>query len=338
MSAAASISKDIGVVAACDAFSIPRATFYRQHKKQTLTEKKTQMRAAPPLALSKEEQQTVLDTLHSERFVDKAPHQVYAQLLDEGVYQCSIRTMYRLLKKHHGAVKERRRQVQRPSYTKPELLATEANQVWSWDITKLKCTIKWTYFYLYVIIDIFSRYVVGWMVAHSERTSLAKQLIDQTCQKQQIVPGQLLLHADRGSSMKSKGVAELLCDLGVSKTHSRPHVSNDNPFSEAHFRTLKYCPTFPDRFGSIEDARAFCIDFFNYYIKEHCHTGIGLMTPQQVHYGLANQIYNDRSQVLQRAFEQQPNRFKGKRPVPPEIPKETWINKPNPEKDEKIRV
>lgn len=336
MTAIASLCTDVGVVAACDTLSIPRATYYRQT--QPRSAKNPMLRPAPPLALSEPEQQTVIDTLHSERFVDKAPHQVYAQLLDEGVYLCSIRTMYRLLEKQHQRVKERRRQVQRPSYAKPELLATGANQVWSWDITKLKCVLKWTYFCLYVIIDIYSRYVVGWMVAHSERTSLAKRLIEQTCMKQQIAPGQLTIHADRGSSMKSKGVSELLCDLGVSKTHSRPHVSNDNPFSEAQFKTLKYCPQFPDRFGSIEDARAFCKDFFSYYNKEHCHTGIGLLTPEQMHYGMASEVYDNRIKVLNAAFEQQPNRFKGKRPLPPEIPQAVWINKPTPEKEDKNRA
>lgn len=332
MTFAASLSDDVGGVAACNALSIPRATFYRHKQKQSQDRRNPAFRPAPPLALSEKEQQAVIDTLHSERFVDKAPHQVYAQLLDDGVYLCSIRTMYRLLETHHGAVKERRRQIQRPAFTKPELLATGANQVWSWDITKLKCIAKWTYFYLYVIIDIYSRYVVGWMVAHYERTSLAKELISQSFIKQQIPPGQLTIHADRGSSMKSKGVAQLLCDLGVTKTHSRPHVSNDNPFSEAQFKTLKYCPQFPDRFGSIEDARNFCRNFFNYYNKEHCHTGIGLVTPEQMHYGLAEQIYENRTKVLHAAFDQNPTRFKGKRPVPPDIPNEAWINKPEHEK------
>jgi len=199
-------------------------------------------RPKPPLALTPQERQAVVEVLHSERFQDKAPLQVYATLLDEGQYLCSPRTMYRILTAEHEGVKERRRHVPRAHYSKPELLATAPNRVCSWDITKLKRPSKWTYFYLYVIIDIFSRYVVGWMVAHRECKALAKSLIDASYHKQQIVPGQLTIHADRGSSMKSKVVAQMLADLGVTKTHSRPHVSNDNPYSEAQFKTLKYCP------------------------------------------------------------------------------------------------
>jgi putative transposase len=213
------------------------------------------------LALTTQERETMIDLLDSERFQDKAPRQVYATLLDEGQYHCSVRTMYRLLTDEHGDVKERRRHVQRPKYTKPELLATAPNEVWSWDITKLKGPVKWTYFYLYVILDIFSRYVVGWMVAHREQDSLAKRLIEETCQKQGIQPGQLTVHADRGPSMRSNMVAHLLTDLGIAKTHSRPHVSDDNPYSEAQFKTLKYCPQFPERFGSIQDSRSFCRGF-----------------------------------------------------------------------------
>jgi putative transposase len=239
--------------------------------------------------------------------------------------------MYRVLEREHDGIKERRRHVQRPAYSKPELLATGPNQVWSWDITKLKCHMKWTYFYLYVIIDIFSRYVVGWMVSYSEQTVLAKRLIEQSCLKQDIEPGRLILHADRGSSMKSKGVAELLVDLGIMKTHSRPHVSNDNPFSESHFKTLKYCPQFPEKFGSIQDARSFCREFFGWYNTEHCHTGIGLMAPHQVHYGQSHKILAHRSDVLKAAFEIHPNRFKGKIPTPPDLPEAVWINKPSPQ-------
>ena len=269
-----------------------------------------------------------MDELHSQRFQDKAPLEIYATLLDEGRYLCSPRTMYRILEAVHGAVKERRRQVRRSHYSKPELLATAPNQVWSWDITKLKGPAQWTYFYLYVIMDIFSRYVVGWMVAHREQQALAKRLIEQSCLKQNIAMGQLTLHADRGSSMKSKVVAQLLADLGVTKTHSRPHVSNDNPYSEAQFRTLKYCPQFPQRFGAIEDSRAFCQDFFSWYNKEHRHSGIALMTPEQVHYGMNNQVFKHRSGVLAAAFDKNPNRFKGKLPVPKSLPKAAWINKP----------
>ncbi len=334
MSAAVGLASDIGVVAACDALAVARATYYRHNRCLDGLERTCRSGRQAPLALTAEERQRVLDLMHSEPFVDKAPHQIYARLLDQGVYLCSIRTMYRLLKSAHGSVKERRRCVQRPAYTKPELLATGPNQVWSWDITKLKNSIKWTYFYLYVIIDIFSRYVVGWMVADREQAALAKRLIAQSCTTQNIASDQLILHADRGSSMMSKSVAELLVDLGVIKSHSRPHVSDDNPFSEAQFKTLKYCPQFPARFGSIQDARAFCKGFFTWYNHEHHHTGIGLMTPAQVHYGLSDQIYENRSQVLQQAYQLHPKRFKNRLPRPPRLSEAVWINKPKEEKSE----
>jgi len=328
MSAAYALSFDVGKKPACEALTVPRATFYRHLSRRFSPQIGNDSRPLPPLALSPEERQTVIDTLHSDRFQDKAPYEVYATLLDEGQYYCSIRTMYRLLALEHGCVKERRRNHQRSHYQKPELLATGPNEVWSWDITKLKGPVKWTYFYLYVILDIFSRYVVGWMVAHREQKALAKRLIEQSCLKQNIEPGQLTVHADRGSSMKSKAVAHLLADLGVTKTHSRPHVSNDNPYSEAQFKTLKYCPAFPERFGSIQDARAFCQPFFDWYNKEHRHSGIALMTPEQVHYGLANQVFTCRSQVLEGAFRENPNRFKGRMPKPFTLPEAVWINKP----------
>lgn len=327
MNAAVQLSEHVGKKAACSALNISRASFYRFHdvKKASSNEKCDR---TPPLALSDSERQFILDTLHSDQYVDKSPYQVYASLLDKGLFCCSIRTMYRILEEEHGAVKERRNQVMRPNYKKPELLADGPNQVWSWDITKLKSTTKWTYFYLYVIIDIFSRYVVGWMVAHKETTELAKELIRESCRKQEIQEGQLCLHADRGASMKSKGVAQLLVDLGVTKTHSRPHVSNDNPYSESNFKTLKYCPQFPGEFGSIEDARAFCREFFGYYNSEHHHSGIGLVTPEQLHYGQAQQVYEIRCEVLMEAFLKNPERFKGKVPLPPPLPTEAWINKP----------
>lgn len=325
MNAALSLSHDVGKKGACEALQVPRATFYRFCN---TGKDKSNDRPAPPLSLSPEEKSVVLDILHSERFCDKTPYQVYAALLDEGHHHCSISTMYRLLNDEHGDVKERRRQVSRPAYSKPELLANGPNQVWSWDITKLKSHTKWTYFYLYVIIDIFSRYVVGWMVAHREQDALAKRFIQESCMKQNIERGQLTIHADRGSSMKSKTVANLLVDLGVIKTHSRPHVSNDNPYSEAQFKTLKYCPEFPGNFGSIQDARAFCRTFFDWYNNDHHHSGIALMTPQQVHCGLAEKIYSKRCETLEAAFRQKPLRFKNKIPTPEKPPEAVWINKP----------
>jgi len=324
VNAASELSQEVGKKAACEALGVPQATYYRHTAARPDS---STNRPAPPLALTESEQQHVLDELHSERFWDQSPLEVYATLLDEGTYLCSVRTMYRILDKHNE-VKERRKQVRRPRYQKPELLATGPNQVWSWDITKLKGPAKWTYFYLYVIIDIFSRYVVGWMVAHREQAALAKRLIEDTCSKQNIVKEQLTLHADRGSSMKSKIVANLLADLGVTKTHSRPYVSNDNPYSEAQFKTLKYCPAFPDRFGCIEDARTFCRSFFTWYNQEHKHSGIGLMTPEQVHYGQAPEIIEHRSETLAAAFKKFPSRFKGKMSTPMPLPEAAWINKP----------
>jgi putative transposase len=259
--------------------------------------------------------------------MDKAPQEVYAALLDQGRYLCSIRTMYRLLEANHE-IKERRDQLRHPPYAKPELLATAPNRVWSWDITKLLGPVKWTYFYLYVILDIFSRYVVGWMVANRESALLAEKLIQETCLKQGIQPGQLLIHADRGSSMKSKPVALLLSDLGVTKTHSRPHTCDDNPYSEAQFKTLKYRPDFPGRFGSPEDARTFCQDFFRWYNTQHHHSGIGLMTPQAVHHGLAQEVFKAREKVLLAAYETHPERFVRKAPAPLALPQAAWINPP----------
>lgn len=326
MKAATSLSAVVGKKQACEAFDIPRASFYRYINK---SEKISPNRPSPPLALDDQERQVILNALHSDRFCDMAPHQVYATLLDEGQYLCSIRTMYRLLADEHGGVKERRRHVQRPKYTKPELLATDPNEVWSWDITKLKGPVKWTYFHLYVILDIFSRYVVGWMVAPREQDTLAEKLIKESCVKQNIIPKQLTVHADRGASMRSKRVAHLLADLGITKTHSRPYVSNDNPYSEAQFKTLKYCPKFPEKFGSIQDARLFCKNFFGWYNKEHRHTGIALMTPEQVHYGLSDEVYHQRAAVLKAAFQTKQNRFKNKMPIPHTVPKAVWINPPS---------
>jgi putative transposase len=276
------------------------------------------------------ERQAVLDVLHTDRFVDKAPTEVYATLLDEGTYHCSVRTMYRILD-GSGEVRERRDQAQHPHYKAPELLATAPNQVWSWDITKLLGPVKWSYFYLYVILDIFSRYVVGWMIAPHESSTLAKRLIAETCEKQNVLPGQLTIHADRGSSMKSKPVALLLADLGITKSHSRPHVSDDNPYSESQFKKLKYRPAFPDRFGSIQDGRSFCQNFFPWYNCEHRHSGIGLLTPEVVHYGQAEAVTSQRRIVLASAFDEHPERFVHGLPVPPTVPEAAWINKPKVE-------
>jgi putative transposase len=321
----------LGVREACAAVGLARATWYRA---QAPTPRGTpgsrceaRPRKASPRALSFVERQRVLDLVHEPRFVDLSVPQVWASSLDEGNYFCSQRTMYRILDAH-DEVRERRNQLRRPVYTRPELLATGPNQVWSWDITKLKGPRKWNHFHLYVIIDIFSRKVVGWMVADCESAALAEQLIAAAIEKEGIEPGQLTIHADRGSSMRSKAVALLLSDLGVTKTHSRPHVSNDNPYSESHFKTLKYRPDFPERFGSLEDARAFCKRFFDWYNNHHHHSGIGLMTPADVHHGRALGVRVNRAQTLDAAYLLHPERFVRKPPAPPALPIAVWINPP----------
>jgi len=268
-----------------------------------------------------------LEILHEPRFADLAPAEVYATLLDEGQYVCSERTMYRILSRSQE-VRERRNQLRHPSHAAPELLAERPNEVWSWDITKLLGPAKWTYFYLYVILDIFSRYVVGWMVAYRQSAVLAQRLIEETCARQGIASGQLTVHADRGGPMTAKPMALLLADLGVAKTHSRPHVSNDNPFSESQFKTLKYRPGFPDRFGCLEDARAFCRCFFPWYNTEHRHSGIGLLTPHDVHHGLAPARVIQRATTLTAAYAAHPERFPRGIPTPPKVPTAVWINKP----------
>ena len=320
-----SFSPPVPLAPACRALALSRATVYRSQR----TPVPPPLRRPSPRALSIAERQTVLATLHSERFADKAPQEVYASLLDDGRYLCSIRSMYRLLAEH-GEVRERRNQLRHPTYHKPELLATAPNQVWSWDITKLLGPAKWTYYYLYVILDIFSRFVVGWMLAHRESAALAQRLIEASCRTQNIQRGQLTVHADRGSSMISKPVAFLLADLGVTKTHSRPHVSNDNPFSEAQFKTLKYQPQFPERFGSLQDGRGFCGPFFDWYNTEHRHSGIALLTPQMVHYGQAPAVLASRQQVLSRACTAHPERFVRHEPHPLPLPSAVWINPPKP--------
>ena len=317
------LSPRLGIAPTCAALGLPRATYYRrQHPRPP-----TSRRPSPPRALVSHERQAVLARLHELRFVDLAPAEVYATLLDEGQYLCSERTMYRILAAHQE-VRERRNQLRHPRYAAPELLATGPNQLWSGDITTLLGPVTWTYYYLYVILDVFSRYVVGWMVAHQEAAVLAERLIAETCVRQAITPQQLTLHADRGSSMTSKPVALLLADLGVTKTHARPHVSNDNPFSEAQFKTLKYRPAFPARFGVLEDARAFCQGFFVWYNTAHHHTGLGLLTPHDVHYGLAEARLAGRAAVLAAAHAAHPERFPRGVPQPAPLPTEVWINRP----------
>lgn len=306
----------------------PRASHYRRIQGPTLGPKKP--RPAPANALSEAERQHVLAVLRSSEYCDLAPAQVWARLLDDGIYLCSISTMYRLLAAA-GETRERRRQRTHPAKKRPELMATKPNQVWSWDITKLAGPERGVYYELFVIIDIYSRYVTAWTVAPAETGELAKAFIDDALTSQGIDGDQLTLHADRGTSMTSKPVAQLLVDLGVARSHSRPHVSNDNPFSESTFKTLKYCPAFPGTFGSIQDARAFCDTFFTYYNHEHRHSGIGLHTPASLHYGTAPEIRAERTRTLDAAYAANPDRFGHRRPSPPKLPTVAWINDPNRE-------
>ena len=316
---------------ACALVGRAPASHYRSKQPPKTNEASSDKRAqVQPRSLSESENKVILDTLHSERFVDQAPASVYATLLDEGRYIGSTSTMYRRLA-DQGEVRERRSQSVHPPRVKPELVAVAPNSVWSWDITKLHGPAKWTYYYLYVILDIYSRYVTGWMLAPNERAILAEKLISDTFHKQGVDRDQLTLHADRGSSMASKPVAFLLADLGVTKTHSRPHVPNDNPFSESQFKTLKYRPDFPRTFDNIQQARAFCERFFAWYNHEHRHSGIGWHTPASVHYGTAEQIRAHRSKTLDAAYEAHPERFVRQPPTPPKIQETIWINQPEQE-------
>jgi putative transposase len=312
------------MVAACHALGVSRATAYRHRSPRPVAERRPRPR--PVMALTDEERDAVLAQLHAERFADRSPAHVYATLLDEGTYLASERTMYRLLAAQ-GETGERRSQLRHPAYARPELLATGPNQLWSWDITKLKGPRPWTLFHLYVLLDVFSRYVVGWLLAHRESGTLADRLIAETVAKEGVTSG-LTIHADRGSSMRSKPVAFLLADRGITRSHSRPHVPDDNPFSESQFKTLKYHPGFPDRFGSVEDARAFCRTFFPWYNAEHRHGSLGLMTPEMVHRGRAQEVHAQRAVVLDAAYAAHPERFVRRRPEPPLPPTAVWINPP----------
>ena len=327
MLALAAVAVDVDTSALCRSVGLSRASFYRRRQPV----KPSILR--PPRALSSRalilaERQAVLDTLHSDRFVDQSPAEVHATLLEEQTYLCSPRTMYRVLA---GAdeVRERRDQARHPAYAKPELVATGPNQVWSWDITKLKGPVKYVYFSLYVILDLFSRYVVGWMVAVNESARLAERLIEETWAKQGIAPQQLTIHADRGAPMRSQLVALLFSDLGIDASYSRPRVSNDNPFSEAQFRTLKYRPEFPDRFGSLEHARGISRDLFAWYNDAHHHSGLRYLTPADVHYGRSATILEVRHRTRLAAYVAHPERFVKGPPRPETLPTAVWINPPS---------
>lgn len=316
-----------GVLAACEILNIPRSTLYRGRQPPGQPIAPPQVRLKPTRSLSDSEKAEVRAILDSERFQDQSPREIYATLLDEGDYFCHWRTMYRVLAEH-DEVGERRNQRQHIVYAAPELLATGPNQVWCWDITRLRGPVKWTYFYLYVMLDIFSRYAVGWMVAEQESAQLGQELAASAYTKQEIQPGQLTIHADRGAPMKAKSMALLFSDLGVNKSHSRPQVSNDNPFSEAQFRTLKYQPDYPDRFGSLVDSRQWCQEFFPWYNQEHHHTGLALFTPADVHYGRVDAILAQRQAVMDQIYLAHPERFVKGPPLVPAPPVAAWINPP----------
>jgi len=333
--AVALLAPRIGTRAACRASGVAQATWHRRHRVSPAAAKPAPVphrERVQPRALAPAERQAILGALHSERFADLAPDEVWATLLDEGTYLGSVSTYYRVLREA-GESRERRRQATHPAKVKPELVATGPNQVYSWDITKLHGPAKWTYYHLYVILDIYSRYAVGWMVATCESAILAEKLIAETCARQGITSGQLSLHADRGTSMTSRPVALLLADLGVTQSRSRPHVSNDNPYSEAQFKTLKYRPAFPARFPSLEAARAHCQEFFRWYNNEHRHGGLGLHTATDVHHGQAAAVRAARAQVLNAAYQAHPERFVSKPPAPPGLPGTSWINPPQEKED-----
>ena len=320
------VAAQVGIRAACQALDVPRGSYYRAARPLPPPPSR-KPRARPARALSPDKRAEVLEVLTSDRFVDVAPPEVYATLLDDGVRHCSVRTMYRVLAAE-APVRERRNQLRHPSYAKPELLATGPNQVWSWDLTKLRAARKWTYYHLYVLLDIYSRYVVGWTLAHRESGDLAAHLIEETCTKHNVAPDQLVVHADRGSAPKSKTVAQMLADLGVEASHSRPHVSNDNPFSEAQFKTFKYRPTYPKRFGSYQHARSHCREFFDWYNIHHRHAGIAMLTPDVVHHRRADAVLATRQRVLDDAYATHPERFVNGPPIVEGLLENVWINPP----------
>lgn len=329
---AGELAQVTGMAEACRLLGIPRSTIYRI--RQAEQEQPDTDQAGASLqprksvrALSSAEREEVRDVLNSERFQDQSPRQVYATLLDEDEYLCHWRTMYRVLEEH-DEVKERRNQLRHPSYARPELLATGPNQLWSWDITRMRGPVTWSYYYLYVMLDIFSRYVVAWLLAEEESATLAQELVAAAYAKQNIQPGQLTIHADRGAPMIAKSMSMLMSDLGINESHSRPHVSDDNPYSEAHFHTVKYRPDYPDRFGCLSDARTWCEGFFPWYNNEHHHSALHLLTPADVHYGRAEGKLAQRQAVLQRAYAAHPERFVNGPPIVSPLPAAVWINRP----------
>jgi putative transposase len=327
MSVVSQLVPGVEIAVACRALGVSRAGFYRRQQPPLPAPPRDRCRPSPR-ALNPGERQHVLDVLNSPRFVDEAPPQVHATLLDEGIYHCSTRTMYRILEDNQE-VRERRDQLQHPQYYKPELIATAPCQVWSWDITLLPGPGKGSRYHLYVILDIFSRYAVGWLLANRECSQLAARLIRETCSKQDVPTDQLTIHSDRGPAMKSQTVAQMLAALGVVKSHSRPRISNDNPFSESQFKTFKYQPDFPDRFASYDEALAYCTRFFPWYNEHHYHSGLNMLTPASVHYGHDEHIVANRRQTLQAAYAAHPERFVHGSPRQQNAPKTVWINPPD---------
>lgn len=318
----AGLSEQVGLKRACAVLNVPRSRVYRARQPR-----QAQARPTPAAALSEAERRVVREQLNSPRFADQSPRQVYATLLDEGTYLCHWRTMYRVLAAH-DEVRERRNHLRHPVYRKPELLATAPNQVWSWDITALRGASKWTHYFLYVVLDIYSRYVVGWMLAERQSAKLAEELVRTACARQGIRPDQLTLHADNGGPMRAKSLALLLADMGVNASHTRPHTSDDNPFSEAHFRTMKYRPDYPECFGSIQDARTWARGFFTWYNEAHYHTGLNLFTPASVHFRRAEHLGQQRQAVLNAAYAAHPARFASGQPRVALPPHAVWINPP----------
>jgi putative transposase len=332
MAAAAEAAPHLGTAGSCWALGVARASFYRR---KVAGDTPPATRPSPPRTLGVPERREVLDTLHAPEFVDSSPAEVYHTLLDRGLYLCSESTMYRILNENRE-VRERRDQLRHPAYAKPELLADRPNQVWSWDITKLRGPLKWTYYYLYVVLDIFSRYVVGWLLGHAENAATASKLLHDACGNEGIAQDQLVLHQDRGAPMKALSFSQKLTALGVYQSFSRPHVSDDNPYSESQFKTLKYHPGYPNRFGAFEGALAYCREFLHWYNTSHRHSGIGYLTPQTVHLGLAPGAIERRQVTLLEAYAAHPERFVRKPPSPPPLPGTVWINppKPSPEKED----
>ena len=331
MNAAQGLARQVGVAPACRALGVSRATYYRRTRPGTGQQQPR--RRTPARALGPREREAVREVLYAPRFIDCSPGEIVATLLDEKKYLCSERTMYRVLAQE-GASRERRNQLRHPPYTKPELVATAPDEVWTWDITKLLGPKKWIYYYLYVIMDLFSRYVVGWMVADKENGSLASRLIEESCSKHFVRPEILTLHSDRGSPMTAKCTAQLLADLGVTQSLSRPRVCDDNPFSEAQFKTVKYHPGFPGRFASQPAAIDYCRSFFPWYNQQHRHAGIAMLTPADVYFGRAPMILARRQQVLDQAYEAHPERFPRGRPRAPALPEAVYINPPQADPQE----